>query len=90
MLAIEMGSSTDNPLVFHPRIEVAVRDRAVQPLDIRLQGAVAHDNLHIQGAETVASMAVWEKRAVNKAQYRKFQVKTVEGVDDFASTPEKR
>lgn len=46
------------------------------------------DISHIQGAETVASMVVWEKGAMNKAQYRKFQVKTVEGVDDFASMRE--
>ncbi|MGC1784417.1 MAG: excinuclease ABC subunit UvrC [Acidobacteriaceae bacterium] len=46
------------------------------------------DISHIQGAETVASMVVWEKGAMNKSQYRKFQVKTVEGVDDFASMRE--
>jgi excinuclease ABC subunit C len=46
------------------------------------------DISHIQGAETVASMVVWEKGAMNKSQYRKFQIKTVEGVDDFASMRE--
>ena len=46
------------------------------------------DISHIQGAETVASMVVWEKGAMNKSQYRKFQMKTVEGVDDFASMRE--
>ena len=46
------------------------------------------DISHIQGAETVASMVVWEKGAMNKSEYRKFQVKTVEGVDDFASMRE--
>ncbi len=46
------------------------------------------DISHIQGAETVASMVVWEKGAMNKSEYRKFQVKTVEGVDDFASMKE--
>ncbi len=43
------------------------------------------DISHIQGAETVASMVVWEDGAMNKSAYRKFQIKTVEGVDDFAS-----
>jgi len=42
------------------------------------------DISHIQGAETVASMVVWEKGAMKKSDYRKFQVKTVTGVDDFA------
>ena len=46
------------------------------------------DISHIQGAETVASMVVWEKGAMKKADYRKFQVKTVTGVDDFASMAE--
>ena len=46
------------------------------------------DISHIGGAETVASMVVWEKGAMKKADYRKFQVKTVTGVDDFASMAE--
>jgi excinuclease ABC subunit C len=46
------------------------------------------DISHIQGAETVASMVVWEEGAMKKADYRKFQVKTVTGVDDFASMRE--
>ncbi|HXS11749.1 MAG TPA: excinuclease ABC subunit UvrC, partial [Acidobacteriaceae bacterium] len=46
------------------------------------------DISHIQGAETVASMVVWEKGAMKKSDYRKFQVKTVASVDDFASMRE--
>jgi excinuclease ABC subunit C len=46
------------------------------------------DISHIQGAETVASMVVWEDGAMNKNAYRKFIVKTVTGVDDFASMRE--
>jgi excinuclease ABC subunit C len=46
------------------------------------------DISHIQGAETVASMVVWENGAMKKSDYRKFQVKTVTGVDDFASMHE--
>src|SRR6201994_333035 len=46
------------------------------------------DISHIQGAETVASMVVWENGAMKKSDYRKFQVKTVAGVDDFASMRE--
>ena len=46
------------------------------------------DISHIQGSETVASMVVWEKGEMKKADYRKFQVKTVTGVDDFASMRE--
>jgi excinuclease ABC subunit C len=46
------------------------------------------DISHIQGAETVASMVVWEDGAMKKSDYRKFQIKTVDGVDDFASMRE--
>jgi excinuclease ABC subunit C len=46
------------------------------------------DISHIQGAETVASLVVWEDGKMNKQLYRKFQIKTVEGVDDFASMRE--
>jgi excinuclease ABC subunit C len=46
------------------------------------------DISHIQGAETVASMVVWEDGAMKKSDYRKFQVKSVTGVDDFASMRE--
>ena len=46
------------------------------------------DISHIQGAETVASLVVWEDGGMNKAAYRKFKVKTVVGVDDFASMRE--
>jgi excinuclease ABC subunit C len=46
------------------------------------------DISHIQGAETVASMVVWEDGKMNKNEYRKFIVRTVTGVDDFASMRE--
>ncbi|HZD47582.1 MAG TPA: excinuclease ABC subunit UvrC, partial [Silvibacterium sp.] len=46
------------------------------------------DISHIQGAETVASMVVWEDGAMKKSDYRKFQIKTVDGVDDFAAMRE--
>jgi len=46
------------------------------------------DISHIQGTETVASMVVWENGSMKKADYRKFQIKTVSGNDDFASMRE--
>jgi excinuclease ABC subunit C len=46
------------------------------------------DISHIQGAETVASMVVWQDGKMNKSAYRKFKVMTVLGVDDFASMRE--
>ena len=46
------------------------------------------DISHIQGAETVASMVIWEDGRMKKSDYRKFIIKTVVGVDDFASMRE--
>jgi len=46
------------------------------------------DISHIQGAETVASMVVWEDGKMKKSDYRKFIIRGVLGVDDFASMRE--
>jgi excinuclease ABC subunit C len=46
------------------------------------------DISHIQGAETVASMVVWEDGKMKKSDYRRFIIRTVAGVDDFASMRE--
>jgi len=43
------------------------------------------DISHIQGSETVASMVVWEEGKMKNSDYRKFIIRTVEGVDDFKS-----
>ncbi|HVJ06365.1 MAG TPA: excinuclease ABC subunit UvrC [Candidatus Saccharimonadales bacterium] len=46
------------------------------------------DISHIQGAETVASMVVWEDGKMKNSEYRKFIIRTVEGIDDFKSMHE--
>ncbi|HKY32374.1 MAG TPA: excinuclease ABC subunit UvrC [Candidatus Polarisedimenticolia bacterium] len=46
------------------------------------------DISHIQGAETVASMVVWEGGRPKRSDYRRFRIKAVDGVDDFASMRE--
>ena len=46
------------------------------------------DISHIQGSDTVASMVVWEDGRMKKSDYRKFIIRSVEGVDDFASMRE--
>jgi excinuclease ABC subunit C len=46
------------------------------------------DISHIQGAETVASMVVWEEGKMKNSDYRKFIIKGVTGIDDFASMRE--
>jgi len=46
------------------------------------------DVSHIQGAENVAGMVVCENGKMNKNDYRKFKIRSVEGADDFASMNE--
>jgi excinuclease ABC subunit C len=46
------------------------------------------DISHIQGSETVASMVVWEEGKMKNSDYRKFIIRTVEGIDDFKSMHE--
>ena len=46
------------------------------------------DISHIQGSDTVASMVVWENGKMKRSDYRKFILKGVMGIDDFASMKE--
>ncbi len=46
------------------------------------------DISHFQGAETVASVVVFAAGKPRKDEYRKFKIKTVSGIDDFASMGE--
>ena len=43
-----------------------------------------YDISNIQGAHAVGSMVVFEDGKPKKAHYRRFQIKTVEGVDDYS------
>ena len=48
----------------------------------------AFDNSNIQGAHAVAGMVCFIDGKPRKSEYRKFKIKAVEGVDDFASMRE--
>ncbi|HZH35298.1 MAG TPA: excinuclease ABC subunit UvrC, partial [Pyrinomonadaceae bacterium] len=43
------------------------------------------DISNIQGAENVAGIVVFDNGKQNRAEYRRFKIKTVEGANDFAS-----
>jgi excinuclease ABC subunit C len=67
-------------------IQEALQDALTLPeLPRRIE---CFDISHIQGTETVASMVVWEDGEMKKSEYRKFKIKSVSGVDDFASMHE--
>jgi len=48
----------------------------------------AFDNSNIQGSHPVAGMVCYINGKPRKKEYRKFNIKTVEGIDDFASMHE--
>lgn len=54
-------------------------------LPFRIEG---FDISTLQGNFTVGSCVVWENGKMNKKEYRRFKVKTVKGVDDYASMRE--
>ena len=60
--------------------------------DLRLKEPPVHiecfDNSNIQGAFTVAAMTVFKEGKPSKRDYRHFNIRTVEGPDDFASMEE--
>jgi excinuclease ABC subunit C len=49
---------------------------------------VCFDISHAQGTDTVASCVWFQNGRPYRAEYRKFKLKTVEGIDDFASMNE--
>lgn len=60
--------------------------------DLRLSEAPAHlecfDNSNFQGTNAVAACVVFRNGKPSKKEYRHFNIKTVEGPDDFASMKE--
>jgi excinuclease ABC subunit C len=68
------------------------RIMAQMKLDLRLSVEPRHiecfDNSNIQGTHPVAACVVFKNGKASKNDYRKFNIKTVEGPDDFASMEE--
>ena len=57
-------------------------------LPLPLHRMECYDISHIQGSNSVGSMVVFEDGRPKQSQYRRFKIKTVEGVDDFESMRE--
>lgn len=60
--------------------------------DLELQEVPTHiecfDNSNLQGTNAVAAMVCFKNGMPSKSDYRKFHIKTVEGINDFASMEE--
>ena len=48
----------------------------------------AFDLSHLGGTNTVASLVCFIDAKAKKSEYRKFKIKTVDGIDDFAAMRE--
>ena len=80
----------------HHRLES--RHSKVTPADVQLQESLqlhsvpetieCFDISNFQGKETVASLVFFKGGRPLKSRYRRFRIRTVEGVDDFASMAE--
>lgn len=61
------------------------RDLGLSKLPLHIE---LFDNSNISGADAVAACVVFEKLKPAKSEYRKFNIKTVTGPDDYASMKE--
>jgi len=63
-----------------------LKDRlALAKMPMRIEG---YDISNIRGNQAVGSMAVFSKGLSKRAQYRRFRIKTVSGIDDYAMIQE--
>jgi len=69
----------------HSTISQLQEDLGMSVPPIRIE---AFDNSNIQGSHPVAGMVCYINGKPRKTEYRKFNIKTVDGIDDFASMHE--
>ncbi len=75
-----------NPEQRATRLMQELRDKLALPaLPMHIE---AFDNSNISGSDAVASCVVFKKMKPSKKDYRKYNIKTVEGPDDYASMQE--
>lgn len=96
---VELAQQNARHLLEEARLtgEDPTEQRAVDPvyelqrqlgLQIVPRSFVCFDISHAQGTDTVASCVWFQNGRPLRAEYRKFKVKSVEGIDDFASMNE--
>lgn len=57
-------------------------------IDKSLDRIESYDISNIQGVDSIGVMVVYENARKNPKEYRRFKIKQVEGIDDYASTRE--
>lgn len=74
-----------NPDVIHQAMGELQEALSLPSMPMRME---CYDISHIQGTNVVGSMVVFQDGKPKPAHYRRFKIKTVEGVDDYASMQE--
>ncbi len=77
----------------HLRLQDESREALQELLELLGLAVLPHriecfDISNTMGAQSVASMVVWQNGRMKKSDYRRFRIKTVEGANDFASMHE--
>lgn len=76
-------SSTESWIA--PSVRALQKDLRLEKVPRRIE---AFDISNIAGQDAVASMVVFENGKPKKSEYRKYKIKTVEGIDDFGMMAE--
>ena len=77
----------------HLRVQTESREAVEELQELLGLSSLPHriecfDISNTMGAQSVASMVVWENGRMKKSDYRRFRIQTVEGANDFASMHE--
>ena len=75
----------NNPDVINQAMDELQEHLSLPSLPSRME---CYDISHIQGTNVVGSMVVFQDGKPKTAHYRRFKIKTVDGVDDYASMKE--
>jgi len=74
---------------FHPKLirkmETLAKDLRLKEIPVRIE---CFDNSNIHGKNAVAACVVFQNASPSKKEYRHYNIKTVEGPDDYASMAE--
>ena len=75
----------NNSGVIHQAMSELEEELSLPAIPLRME---CYDISHVQGSNLVGSMVVFQDGRPKTAHYRRFQIKSVDGVDDYASMQE--
>ena len=75
----------NNSDVLHQAMSELEEELSLPALPLRME---CYDISHVQGSNLVGSMVVFQDGRPKTGHYRRFQIKSVDGVDDYASMQE--